>query len=731
MRTSKFKRGLAGLAVALGMASSALAQSTYTVPDGVYTLEISVSGAGGGGGHSSYGGNGATMTATIAVTPGDVVQYWPPAPGQPPIASLGCTAGPGGTADLGMYGAGGAGGMSHGGDGGDAGESCFDENPSTPYPGAGGGSDGVVMVNGFVMRAGGGGGGSGAYSGPPTTPPTDFPQTNGPKYGMNAVWLPIHVNDAACATSTALPVEQSWPSSVYGSVSRSSGEAGGGGGGGYPVSWNGTANNESVIVLGTSTTLQATGGYPGGSCWYATDPSMILVPPVLSDGPSGGAPGQPGNFSNTPGSGGGPIFKTMTPDLFPGMPASANLTIGVPYSVVLTINAATTGDSPDGTVVVALPANVGFSGATPTGCTATAATLTCPLPAIGAGTHITIGFDIVAAAYIGSSTGAQVEATISGVTGEVNKANNVIDMKVSTEPEPDLTPSLSGTTVLTAGMPGPVQVTVSNVGDLASSDGLLTVNLPAGIALSGSAPSGCVAVGTTGFTCDLTAIATGANTAFEFNVIAASPIGSELIVATVSAVTGDYNGNNDSASMGVSAIDAPDAIPSLAGSTDVGVNTPSAVMLTVTNMGTATETDGIVNVSLPFGLELSGAVPAGCTAMGTSALTCDLTTLNPGENQKFTFDVTAPAELTGVVIMATTSGVTGMIDVYNNVAQMKVGATKSGGGGGGGIGGFDPAAVPTLGEYAAFALVIAIAVFGVLVLRRRKSMEKKEDDLIV
>jgi len=49
----------------------------------------------------------------------------------------------------------------------------------------------------------------------------------------------------------------------------------------------------------------------------------------------------------------------------------------------------------------------------------------------------------------------------------------------------------------------------------------------------------------------------------------------------------------------------------------MAIDTPYTVALTLTNNGNQVADDGLINVSLPTGITLSGAPPTGCTATAT------------------------------------------------------------------------------------------------------------------
>ena len=123
---------------------------TFIVPSGVYSLNVTMSGASGGnatvGSGGSSGGGGATIGGTLAVTPGEQLTI-----------VVGGMGGSGGPASYGYNGAGGYSGGYTGGSGG------VDEYNN--YGGGGGGAT-QILSGGSELAVAGGGGGAGVYYDP-------------------------------------------------------------------------------------------------------------------------------------------------------------------------------------------------------------------------------------------------------------------------------------------------------------------------------------------------------------------------------------------------------------------------------------------------------------------------------------------------------------------------------------------------------------------------------------
>jgi len=247
---------------------------TYTVPAGITTLTLQVAGGGGGGGGAdengagSAGGNGALVSGTVSVTPGQVIKIYVGGGGVNGYTSnFGHTcsnsAGAGG-------GAGGAGGFA-GGAGGQAGCSGWSG-------GGGGGGAASVVTNaaGTVLLVAGGGGG-----------------------GQGGSWNSTAVTSRNATAQGSLPGSAGTAGQTPGS---NDGGGGGGGGGGCPGGASGSTHGDN------SGTDYGTAAGAGASCASATLVSnfQILATPgglggagdAASDGSSDPETGKPGGVGS-------------------------------------------------------------------------------------------------------------------------------------------------------------------------------------------------------------------------------------------------------------------------------------------------------------------------------------------------------------------------------------------------------------------------------------------------
>jgi hypothetical protein len=235
-------------------AAGSTTRSFITIPAGVESITLTVTGAGGGKGGSDVntggkGGMAQRLVVSFAVTPGDVVALFP--------GNAGATGASGASTNTGGVGNGGsvAGGASTVTDSYWNINGTSYQNPSfsggasgkvgttgTSGSGGGGGAASVVAINrNIVAVAGGAGGGGGAGS-----------ATNGG--GTDGV-------DANTANSNLMYGGTGKDSGAGQTCSASDGGSGGGGGGGY---LGGTGGNSETV----GTECSGRGGYRGNAYTY-------------------------------------------------------------------------------------------------------------------------------------------------------------------------------------------------------------------------------------------------------------------------------------------------------------------------------------------------------------------------------------------------------------------------------------------------------------------------------
>lgn len=276
------------------------------VPDGVYSVDVVLSSAGGGGGGLDWitsagaGGAGVSITAKLAVVPGQNITALVGQGGLPGSGATGGNgAGAGGTGD----GAGGAGGNAN----------LRDASGG----GGGGGGASFLQAGSFVLRAGGGGGGGG---------------------GSNAVTPPAAAASAAQSATATLACQTGAAGQPgAGGVPGLDGGGGGGGGGGYQgaAGTGGTAANE---ISGTGGGTPSTSGQAGGSCYFVADAvNVLLAGPSYTSGPAGGRAGDGTSFVQP--------YVVWNGD--PGQNGAVSVIAAAPLSVSVACSPAVILDSPN------------------------------------------------------------------------------------------------------------------------------------------------------------------------------------------------------------------------------------------------------------------------------------------------------------------------------------------------------------------------------------------------
>lgn len=372
--------GALGCGMSLAAAQTVLldgATGPATVPAGVYWLDVTVTSASGGGGgydegaKAGDGGAGVTVTARVAVVPGQTVSA---VIGQAGAGGLPKQIGTGG-------GAGGA-GAGAGGNGGNA-----NLNPNSGGGGGGGGAS-VVTIGSSVVRAGGGGGGGGGS------------------------WQIIGHPGASAATSVANAADCATPAPGEPGLGALPGDgAGGGGGGGGYLGAAGTGG-KTAIEDGPAIGAPAQGGGAGGSCVFMTGPNVLQAPPTAVAGPAGGV-GASTNAAGGPGNRGtvrvvtnasarleaamAAAFSNVPPTLMPGQTSNVTLTC--------------TNNGPGAAIDAACVPTVASGGATVSNVMCTPPS---PAAVLDPGAAMVCTFDLTATSSAGP---VELAGTASGGTG--------------------------------------------------------------------------------------------------------------------------------------------------------------------------------------------------------------------------------------------------------------------------------------------------------------------------
>ena len=243
---------------------------------------------------------------------------------------------------------------------------------------------------------------------------------------------------------------------------------------------------------------------------------------------------------------------TRAPDVTVSLTGPTTVDLGAAGSYSMTLSNLGATASTNGTVAIPLPAGFTASGL-PANCSVVANTLSCNLSALAA----TTGTATLAFQGTAQQPGPlNLTATVSGVTGETNTANNAAAWLVQTQ-APDLSISWGGSGTGTPGVDQPFSLTVSNAGPAASQGGTLTINLPTNVTVDpASLPANCSLSGST-LTCALPPLAAGANVAIAFTGKPTSA--GDITLTAALGVPFDANTGDNTASLTVQ-VAAPPAV---------------------------------------------------------------------------------------------------------------------------------------------------------------------------
>ena len=274
--------------------------------------------------------------------------------------------------------------------------------------------------------------------------------------------------------------------------------------------------------------------------------------------------------------------------------------------------------------------------------------------------------------------------------------------------EPDLTVALSGPSTLDLGATGNFSMAIANQGASDSSNGVVSMPLPAGFTVSGfptSQPPGACSVAAGALTCNLgVLVATTGTTTIAFQGMAQQP-GPISLTASITGVTGETNTSNNSSTV-VVATQAPNLSVAWTSSNTGEPWVAQPFSLSVSNAGPAPSQGGSLSINVPSDVVVDPAsLPANCSLAG-NVLTCSLPPLAAGASTSIAFSG-KPSFAGSPVLTATISDVLYEANTADNTASLTVLVSST------------PVVkeVPSLGAWALALLATALA--GVPALRRR------------
>jgi uncharacterized repeat protein (TIGR01451 family) len=375
-----------------------------------------------------------------------------------------------------------------------------------------------------------------------------------------------------------------------------------------------------------------------------------------------------------------------------------NFVVGVTGNYVLTVtNTGSAATTADANIVDTIPADL-VIGTLPAGCTASAQTVTCTIPAglaVGAPVSFTIPVTPTAAA-----NGQQLvnTATVNG-GGDPSCPGGAHCTSTVTTPvdAPALTiVKTASASSFVVGVPATYTLTVTNTGSAATTQTATVSDTVPGNLSIGSVPADCTVAGQV-VTCTIAAgLATNTPVAFAI-AVTPLPAANGTTLANTTTVSGGGDPGCPGATRCTSTVTTPVNAPRMtivktANPSNFVVGQPANYTLTVTNTGNAATTavTTVVDV-IPANLNI-GTLPPDCTAAGTQ-ITCTIAAgLATNTPVVFTIPVTPTAAASGSTLTntATVSGggdtacpgaatCTSTVDTPVNAPQLTLVKTASGG----------------------------------------------------
>ena len=226
------------------------------------------------------------------------------------------------------------------------------------------------------------------------------------------------------------------------------------------------------------------------------------------------------------------------------------------------------------------------------------------------------------------------------LTGDIVIAHSDAQVVCAPPPPPPTPKADLGVTLAAA--PNPVTVgqtltytlNVSNAGPSVATGTVLSDSLPAGVSFVSVQPSQGSCSGTATLSCSLGTLAVGGNASVVIQVIP-NAAGSLTDTASVASNVTDPNTANNSASVTVNAVAAPQPMADLslalsAAPNPVTVGQTLTYTLNVSNAGPSVATGTVLSDSLPAGVSFVSAQPSQGSCSGTATLSCSLGTLAVG-----------------------------------------------------------------------------------------------------
>ncbi len=363
---------------------------------------------------------------------------------------------------------------------------------------------------------------------------------------------------------------------------------------------------------------------------------------------------------------------------------SGPATAGAGETVMYELDVSNLGPSDADTVEVTdtLPAGVFFESASGSGwlcVNAGDASVTCTRPSLAAGPAPPITIEVTAPE---AATVLTNEVEVLASTPDPDLSNNDDSVDTTITALADLSVSKGAPASVGPGESVLYTLDVSNAGPSDAADVSVTDALPAGVTFASAMGAGwlCSNDGNTSVTCTRPALAVGPAPSISVEVSAPERAATLVNGASVSAVTADPDGSNNSDSATTEVAGAADLSLAKTGPASVDVGGEISYRLTVNNAGPDAASDVVVTDMLPDGVTYVSAQGDGwaCANDANVTVTCTRPSLaSDASAPGITLVVKAPSSATRITNNADVSATTFDPKADNNASTAATGVLGS------------------------------------------------------
>ncbi len=343
-------------------------------------------------------------------------------------------------------------------------------------------------------------------------------------------------------------------------------------------------------------------------------------------------------------------ISTPTGDFIPGT------SITIPVEVVNNGPDDSTGSSIEFTLPANSTLNLSLSSAY---CSESLGLVTCTLPGIGSG--LNISFDIVLdldASYPTGNTAIDFESI--AIDTDTDSSNDLANLSFDINPAADISISMSGNALITAGGNLTYLITIDNNGPNTANNLVVTNVLPSDTTFNSALSSNACLESLGIITCDISSLTSGSSEGLTIVLSTSLTITGPTInniSVTADEIDPDLVNNDTSNISHPSGEVSTDIDPAIITDLEISINTDTSNVIAggsihteviVTNNGPDNSTGGIAIIPIPSGLTFDNINSSNnCTETPIGYITCTFGVINSGESQTFDIYFDIPINYSG------------------------------------------------------------------------------------